>query len=622
MIDEHKDSKCRIFFCYRGEGSETAKHLKNSLKSVKDKNYGRIWYSDEENVGNYELDVPVLIGQAEIFVLFLAKGFTDYFLNEENKANIVAKGKNSPCVTAKEIIEIEKQRQIRNITVLTVNIDGYSLTQDDLNVFKTIFKEVGIWREDSESFYKSLNRNVYLRRQTDLSVFSNRLMNGLEEKSILFSENEVEIPQNSKGLSIVEEPEYRNYFQSLMKQAKYPIIKFFGYTGEVLSSDLLTYISRYSLNIEMRILQRNYVIEERDEAEHNSKLPEGIRPWKKTESIKRMCNEEWPYSLKRTIRYYSHQPILKGCLFCNSAGRAVIGFINFQKWEELPSAGGSVFKSVPSDMIMINPEENVHCEVLLERLNSQFEYEWKNSLSSTEMKEYRLNDSTEKRKKTPKVIIIDFDRTLIYLYKDTSLLLQLAKKICDYYDDFVEIDPEYYTIDGYHAWYKLHRLVNRKFDYEEAFEINNDAEKKVTEFEMEVMKKTEFFENISETLLKLKENKIDLMIVSSNSTKVIKSALKRENMESLFSNVFGRPIPFDPDLIKPSPEPIRKALSKTAATNDEVWYVGDDVVDVDSAKACGIVSVGVASGKYSMYDLKNRGADYVIDSFENIFSIL
>ena len=46
MIDEHKDSKCRIFFCYRYLGSETAKYMKAYLKEIPDKSYGRVWYYD------------------------------------------------------------------------------------------------------------------------------------------------------------------------------------------------------------------------------------------------------------------------------------------------------------------------------------------------------------------------------------------------------------------------------------------------------------------------------------------------------------------------------------------------------------------------------------------------
>lgn len=618
MIDEHKDSKCRVFFCYRQSGAETAKFMKSYLKSVPDKSYGRVWYSDDENVGNYDLDIPVLIKCADIFVLFLAEGFTEYFLTPSGEANLFGYEGALPCITLKEMVEIEKQRQLRDITVLTVNIDGYTFSKTDINRLVSAFEGAGILREDTKAFYENLNINNYYRRQTDIASYTQRIMKDLEEKRIIEKKVDFDSGALSDGLSLIDENEYRNCFQALIKSAAYPVVKFFGYTGEVLSADLLTYLSRYSLNIEMRILQRNYVIEELDEQEHNARIPANIRPWNKSKAIKQMCYEVWNYSLKRTIRYYSHHPILKGCLFCNSEGRAIIGFVNFQRWDKMPSSGGSVFKSVPSDMIMLNPENNVNLEILLARLNSQFEYEWEHSLSQDEMKNYvHKNEDIDTFAKT---LIIDFDRTLFYLYVDTTLLTDLAKIICDYYSAYIDVPIEYYSIDGYHAWHKLHRMVCEKLDYEDAFDINNVAEKKVTDFEFEVMGKTKFLDGAVAAIRELYNRGIELMIVSSNSTRMIKAALKREGIEDCFSNIMGRPIPFDPDKIKPNPYPIKVALQKTKTDKSRCWYVGDDLVDIDSAKACGITSIGVASGKYSADELEKRGADRVYNSFKDILS--
>ena len=622
MIDEHKDSVCRIFLCYRESGSETAKNLKSFLKNVQDKDYGRVWYSDDENVGNFNLDIGAKIGQASIFILFLHKGFTDYFLAPDGKVNTEGYGEYGPCITVKEIIEIEKQRQRRDINVLTANINQYFFTEEDLDILKKVFEASGLLRDDTIDFYRNLNRNVYIRRQSDFEEFAKRLVKGLEEKNIIPQEKEKSSSKLGETVSIIDESSYREYFQALIKEAKYPIVKFFGYTGEVLSSDLLTYIARYSLNIELRILQRNFVIEEKDEKIHNAKLPEGIRPWSKSKAIKQMCYEKWEYSLKRTIKYYSHQPILKGTLFCNANGRAILGFINFQKWEEMPSSGGSVFKSVPSDMLLLNSQNNSRAEILLERVNSQFEYEWSHALSAEEMKNYSENGGIEQKKNKPKAMFIDFDRTLTYLYKDTDLLLELAQKMCEYYEEFTDVPADFYELDGYHAWHGLHRKVREEYDEDEAFDINNAAEKIVTKFETEVADRTPLFDGAIETLRKLNALGIDLVIISSNSSKVIKRVCEREGIIDMFKKIIGRPIPFNPDLIKPSPYSLEQGLRLTKAERSDVWFIGDDIVDIDSAKACKIIPVGVASGKYTKEALENRGAKYTLDSITDILSII
>ena len=103
---------------------------------------------------------------------------------------------------------------------------------------------------------------------------------------------------------------------------------------------------------------------------------------------------------------------------------------------------------------------------------------------------------------------------------------------------------------------------------------------------------------------------------------MIKAALTKLGIENCFVQIMGRPIPFDPDKIKPSPYPIEKALTKTKNEKSKCWYVGDDLVDIDSAKACGITMLGVASGRYSKEELSKRGADKVIDDFKDILKLM
>ena len=222
----------------------------------------------------------------------------------------------------------------------------------------------------------------------------------------------------------------------------------------------------------------------------------------------------------------------------------------------------------------------------------------------------------------PEVIVSDFDRTLAYLYRNERLLLDLAKEICDYYSAHLSIDPMLYSIDGYKAWHSLHRMAESRYDHREAMEINGQAEQLVTAFEFRVMEDTPFFDKVIETIKELHRGGIQLMIVSSNSDRMIRYALERENILNCFSHVIGRVIPFDPDKIKPSPYPIEQAVRYTNAEKRKIWYVGDDLVDVEAATACGIIPIGVASGKYSADQLKARGAAYAVEGFADITTLI
>jgi len=55
----------------------------------------------------------------------------------------------------------------------------------------------------------------------------------------------------------------------------------------------------------------------------------------------------------------------------------------------------------------------------------------------------------------PNVLITDFDRTLTYLYKDTTLLQELANKIVTFYGRSFDIQESYLdnVKDGYLVWH-------------------------------------------------------------------------------------------------------------------------------------------------------------------------
>jgi phosphoglycolate phosphatase len=68
---------------------------------------------------------------------------------------------------------------------------------------------------------------------------------------------------------------------------------------------------------------------------------------------------------------------------------------------------------------------------------------------------------------------------------------------------------------------------------------------------------------------------------------------------------------------------VRRAIA-TAGTlrgaepaRDEVLVVGDTPNDITSAHDAGATAVGVASGHYSADELRDAGADLVLDSLED-----
>lgn len=191
---------------------------------------------------------------------------------------------------------------------------------------------------------------------------------------------------NRKGARLINDEEYREQFRKLIKQRKYHVIKIFGYTGEVVTNDLIEYGDRYNSQLEIRLLQRNWLVEELDERAHNQR-PEarGLRKWNKSDAIKRMAFGKWNHAMKREIRYYSHHPILKGAILCSPDDGKTVAFIGLLRWDPSPRDGGSVFKSVPGHMLMIHSDEGQSAKDIIDRIQSQFDYEWCHGLMAKEI---------------------------------------------------------------------------------------------------------------------------------------------------------------------------------------------------------------------------------------------
>ena len=181
MIDHDFQKECHIFLCYRSAGAEVAKNFKKALSNIRDRSFGYVWYSDQENVGNFVFDIPDLIASAHYAILFLCRHFTDGFLVDgKNNYGDDSRG-NVGCVTVREIVEIERRRQAGTLTVIGVHVDGYLLQPDDVATLKQVFENEGILTPTSLAAYTELNVNAYYPRTTDVDAFAEALSKGLEK---------------------------------------------------------------------------------------------------------------------------------------------------------------------------------------------------------------------------------------------------------------------------------------------------------------------------------------------------------------------------------------------------------------------------------------------------------
>lgn len=96
--------------------------------------------------------------------------------------------------------------------------------------------------------------------------------------------------------------------------------------------------------------------------------------------------------------------------------------------------------------------------------------------------------------------------------------------------------------------------------------------------------------------------------------------------EKLIARYFPE-IPFEvvlgqrPDVpLKPDPAVVEEILARTGVAREQVLYVGDSGVDIQTARAAGVTSVGVTWGFRDREEL--RDADHVVNTAEEILLIL
>ncbi|WP_416995155.1 HAD family hydrolase [Alistipes dispar] len=74
--------------------------------------------------------------------------------------------------------------------------------------------------------------------------------------------------------------------------------------------------------------------------------------------------------------------------------------------------------------------------------------------------------------------------------------------------------------------------------------------------------------------------------------------------------------------LKPSPAVVEEILARTGTPRGEVLYVGDSGVDMETAAAAGVRSVGVTWGFRSRQELVEAGAQHLVDRPEEILALL
>lgn len=108
-----------------------------------------------------------------------------------------------------------------------------------------------------------------------------------------------------------------------------------------------------------------------------------------------------------------------------------------------------------------------------------------------------------------------------------------------------------------------------------------------------------------------------VVVVSNNAEEAIRAYLDRFDLGDLVTAVVAR-TPGRPDLMKPHPDPINRALSVLDAEPSVCCMVGDSVTDIVVCATTGVRSVGFAKNPKRGEELARAGAEALVDSIEEL----
>ena len=127
------------------------------------------------------------------------------------------------------------------------------------------------------------------------------------------------------------------------------------------------------------------------------------------------------------------------------------------------------------------------------------------------------------------------------------------------------------------------------------------------------------FPNVLETLQLLSDKGFTLTIASSRSHWSLMEFVESMNLQEVMSYILGGD---DVTQAKPNPEPVLKTLEIFGCTPDEALVVGDTWYDIEMGRRAGVRTCGVTYGTGTREELLNAGADFLIDDFEEMKSII
>lgn len=137
-------------------------------------------------------------------------------------------------------------------------------------------------------------------------------------------------------------------------------------------------------------------------------------------------------------------------------------------------------------------------------------------------------------------------------------------------------------------------------------------------YNVHYLDKTKLYEGIKNTLNTLAANGVTLAIATNKPQDAARKIIEKLLPDVPFTKVLGG---CDERPKKPNSPVIEEILSELPKDNT-VYMIGDSNVDIQTAKNCGLISIGCLWGFRGKAELEAEGADFLAETSSDIENII
>ena len=213
-----------------------------------------------------------------------------------------------------------------------------------------------------------------------------------------------------------------------------------------------------------------------------------------------------------------------------------------------------------------------------------------------------------------KLVIFDLDGTLLNTIDDLG---DAANYVMRHYG-YPEFTSEEYK---YKVGHGIRKLVERALPQEHrtSQEVDEATALFMPYYELHKADKTCPYSGIPQTLMALQMKGVRIAVATNKAQKAVEGLMRYYFPQIHFLATIGQS---DRVPAKPDPTIVHEIIRRAGLTKDEVLYVGDSNVDMETARNAGVEACGVTWGFRKREELEAYRPAHIIDKPEQILELL